>query len=82
MPDVTVLITALGSTTALSVIKDFRQQHTFRVWIIGTDIHPQQPRSLVNSAFPAIVSTNGRKKSPGMVERSPVPVGKPTRLPN
>jgi carbamoyl-phosphate synthase large subunit len=41
MPDMTVLITGVGSTPALSVIKGLRQQGTFRVRIIGTDIHPR-----------------------------------------
>src|SRR5688572_21248926 len=49
MPEVTVLITGLGSTTAVSVIKGFRQQHTFRVRIIGTDSHPHN--LIAGSAF-------------------------------
>ncbi len=32
-----VLITGVGSTTALSVIKGLRKQHEFKVFIIGTD---------------------------------------------
>jgi carbamoyl-phosphate synthase large subunit len=39
MPDITVLITGVGSTPAVSVIKGFRQQDTFVVRIIGTDTH-------------------------------------------
>jgi carbamoyl-phosphate synthase large subunit len=39
MPDLTVLITGVGSTPAVSVIKGLRQQNTFVVAIIGTDTH-------------------------------------------
>jgi carbamoyl-phosphate synthase large subunit len=39
MPSTTVLVTGVGSTPALSVIKGFRQQDTFAVRIIGTDTH-------------------------------------------
>lgn len=42
----------------------------------------RQPRSPVNPAFPAIVSTNGRKKSPRVAGRFLGRVGKPSRLPN
>jgi carbamoyl-phosphate synthase large subunit len=41
MMDMTVLITGVGSTPALSVIKGFRQQGTFQVRIIGSDTHPR-----------------------------------------
>lgn len=39
MKAVTVLVTGLGSTTALSVIKGLRQQKEFSVFIIGVDIN-------------------------------------------
>ena len=37
-----VLITGVGSTTALSVIKGLRQQNEFNVFIVGTDINEKE----------------------------------------
>jgi len=37
-----VLVTAIGSTTAQSVVKGFRKQRSFPVRIIGTDTHREQ----------------------------------------
>jgi carbamoyl-phosphate synthase large subunit len=49
MPSTTVLVTGVGSTTALSVIKGLRQQDAFPVRIIGTDTHPHN--LIAGSAF-------------------------------
>ena len=39
MKKINVLITGVGSTTALSVIKGLRKQNEFDVFIVGTDIN-------------------------------------------
>ena len=36
---INVLLTGVGSTTSLSVIKGLRKQNEFNVFIIGTDIN-------------------------------------------
>lgn len=41
MADFSILVTAVGSTTALSVIKALRLQGEFTARIVGTDIHPR-----------------------------------------
>lgn len=41
MRELTVLITGVGSTPAISVIKGLRRQDTSGIRIIGTDIHPR-----------------------------------------
>jgi carbamoyl-phosphate synthase large subunit len=46
---VTVLITGLGSTTALSVVKGLRQYREFPIRIVGVDINP--PAEIAGSAF-------------------------------
>lgn len=40
MDNLTVLITGVGSTTGISVLKGLRQQDRFNVRVIGTDINP------------------------------------------
>ncbi len=42
MNEVTVMVTAVGSTTGMSVIKGLRGQNEFYVRIIGTDIYPKE----------------------------------------
>lgn len=42
MNDVTVMVTAVGSTTGMSVIKGLRGQKEYNVRIIGTDIYPKE----------------------------------------
>jgi len=49
MRDITVLVTGVGATTGISVIKGFRQQEEFRVRIVGTDINPRD--MIAGSAF-------------------------------
>jgi len=49
MRDVTVLVTGVGATTGISVIKGFRQQDEFRVRVVGTDINP--PHMIAGSSF-------------------------------
>jgi carbamoyl-phosphate synthase large subunit len=41
MREITVLVTGVGATTGISVIKGFRQQDEFRVRVVGTDINPR-----------------------------------------
>jgi carbamoyl-phosphate synthase large subunit len=46
---VNVLITGIGSTTALSVIKGLRKQNEFDVFIVGTDVNDE--RNIAGSHF-------------------------------
>jgi carbamoyl-phosphate synthase large subunit len=39
---INVLVTGMGSTTAISVIKGLKKQKEYEVKIIGTDIHPEK----------------------------------------
>lgn len=49
MKKLTVLLTAMGSTTAISVLKSFRMQDEYAVRVVGTDINQQDRIS--GSAF-------------------------------
>jgi carbamoyl-phosphate synthase large subunit len=40
MREIMVLVTGVGATTGISVIKGLRQQQEFRVKVVGTDINP------------------------------------------
>lgn len=48
MTDLTILITGMGATTAISVIKGLRNQEEMAVRIIGTDINP---RGMIAGSF-------------------------------
>lgn len=49
MNDLVVLVTGVGSTTGISVIKGLRQQDRFKVRVVGTDINPST--SIAGSTF-------------------------------
>lgn len=42
MRNITVLVTGVGATTGISVIKGLRQQDEFSVRVVGTDINPKK----------------------------------------
>jgi carbamoyl-phosphate synthase large subunit len=49
MKPITVLLTSMGSTTAIGVVKSFRMQHEYNVKVVGTDIN--KPDRISGSAF-------------------------------